>query len=929
VTDGPADDEKRERPEWARYKRPDPEAEPAVGEGDAPANEDAPASGGIPAAEDRPASDAPGPTDGLPPDGDTEPDAAVPAPATVISSAPPGPEAWDAGPPIPSELEARIRRDLGRGRWIVRLTWVAALASLVLGLVAVRQAALLVAIDPRLVTTEEVEAAGAWFDAVRTVLLLALILGVATAIRWLRGALPVFEDLRERGVIAGPPPSGTRLPGRLALLWRASGVPVDRAGWADLRVGDGRRMARLAGAVVILATIVGLVAAIWLGATRDADTSRLLRVVSGIDGALWLVASVLVGVALDGILWREAAAARALGVFIPLVDAPARAIVRLIPPVLIFSAGIFVASARPDPWFVPCPEATLACDGMLVPVDHDAGSHATIWIVYAIHRAAAAPVGTLAIAVGGPGGSGLDESLGILETLDPELVRRYDILFFDQRGVGASEGRDCPDAGYRYATTEPGPEAARTFAEACIRESGVDPSTVARYATKQAAEDLDSIRARIGVDRIALYGESYGTELAQAYAAAHPDRLSVLILDGAVDLTQSANAFWSDATTGFAQVLTDTFSACAADRDCRADVSDPAGSYDSLLRRYETPGSVSFADADGVVRAHPLDEAAFEAAVDVLLYEPVGRMLIERAVAASANGDPVPAARLVDALGSGQGAGASSFAYHAITCADYRVSPTADPHDLQAVEHAGDVAGVTHLRTDEVYASQYPCLFWPYQPPDGTRPAPITSTSFPVFVVGATADPITPVDQARAIAGRLSDGYLIVTAGGSHVSFGRHGDCVDRPILDFLLDGRRPATRSIECHGVVAEPYVPLTPVTLQGYTDALDAMRSTEAEIFADPDYRLWDGVAELKIGCRHGGFVAITPTTLADNLRFADCSFVDGLPLRGTGTYVYAGDTTSWSVTAPDAALDYDANDDSTHVSGTWEGKPVDITR
>ena len=161
------------------------------------------------------------------------------------------------------------------------------------------------------------------------------------------------------------------------------------------------------------------------------------------------------------------------------------------------------------------------------------------------------------------------------------------------------------------------------------------------------------------------------------------------------------------------------------------------------------------------------------------------------------------------------------------------------------------------------------------------------------------------------------------------MSFGRHDECVDGPVLDFLLDGRRPAGRSITCDGVVTERYVPLTASTASGYTDALDTMRSTEAELFADPDYLLRDGTADIRIGCRHGGFIAITPTTAQDNIRFADCSLVAGLPLRGTGTYVYADGMTTWSVTAPDGALDYVATDDRQHVSGTWKGTSVDITR
>jgi pimeloyl-ACP methyl ester carboxylesterase len=857
----------------------------------------------------------------------SSPEPAPPAaPAAPAATAVP---TWDPGPPIPSELEARIRRDLVRGRKIVRLTWVAALASLVLGLVAVRQATLLVAIDRDLVTTEEVEAAGASFDAARTVLIISVLVGVLLAIRWLRGALPVLEELRQRGVVGGPPPRSGRWLDRLDLLWRPSGVPAERAGWSDIRVSDGRRVARVAAGAVVLATIVGLVAAIWLGAARDADMSRLLRVVSGIDGALWLVASVLVGVAVDALLWREAAAARALGVFIPLVDAPSRAIVRILPPILLFGAGVLAASVRPEPWFVPCPQATLACDGMLVPVDHDGGgSRATIWIVYAVHPAQGTPVGTLAIAVGGPGGSGLASAVGIIETLDDELVRRYDILFFDQRGVGASEGRDCPSAGFEYSTTVPGADSARVFAEACVREAEVDPATLARYSTHQAAEDLDSIRDRLGIERLVLYGESYGTELAQIYAAAHPDRLTGLILDGAVDLTRPANEFWISATKGFAKALTDTLDACAADRDCHADVSQPAQAYDAFLRNFVGPIEVSFADPDGVVRDHMFDAATFESAVDALLYDPTGRMLIQRAVAAAFHGDSVPAARLVAALGSGEGVGVSSFAYHAITCADYRVSPTADPRDFDAVEQAGIDAGVNFTRTDEIYTSQFPCLFWPYQPADGTRPAPLTTTPYPVFVLGATDDPITPVEQARAIAGRLSDGYLIVTRGGPHVTFGRGVACVDDPVLDFLLEGRRPATRSIDCDGEIADPYVPLSPRSASAFDDALDPMVVAENELFADPDYLLWGGEGEVRIGCREGGFVSVTAATLQDAIRFVDCRFVPDFALVGSGTYVYDSNTVSWSVSVPDGQLDYRVDADGRRVTGTWKGQPVDLT-
>ena len=325
------------------------------------------------------------------------------------------------------------------------------------------------------------------------------------------------------------------------------------------------------------------------------------------------------------------------------------------------------------------------------------------------------------------------------------------------------------------------------------------------------------------------------------------------------------------------------------------------------MLRITAAGPVEYGDNDGVVREHVLSQAEIETAIDTLLYDPAGRMLVQRAVAASSHGDLIPLARLINALGTGEPGGFSSFAYHAILCADYRLSPTADPHDAAAVNAAAESLGVPELRTSEVFASPYPCLSWPYQPSDGTRPPPLTATPFPVFVLGATDDPITPIGPARAIAARLTDGYLIVTTGGPHVTFGRNDECVDGPLVAFLLDGRRPATRELTCAGAVAVPYVALTAQSASEYRDALDAMESAKSELLADPGYRLWDGSDELRVGCRAGGFIAITPGTVRDDLRFADCAFVDGLPLRGTGGYVFDGATVSWSVTVPDGQLEY----------------------
>ena len=69
------------------------------------------------------------------------------------------------------------------------------------------------------------------------------------------------------------------------------------------------------------------------------------------------------------------------------------------------------------------------------------------------------------------------------------------------------------------------------------------------------------------------------------------------------------------------------------------------------------------------------------------------------------------------------------------------------------------------------------------------------------------------------------------------------------------------------------------------------------------------------------------ITPATLQETIRFVDCKFVPDYALTGSGTYVFATNTVSWSVSTPDGQLDYQVDEDGRRVSGTWKGGSVDL--
>jgi pimeloyl-ACP methyl ester carboxylesterase len=775
---------------------------------------------------------------------------------------------------------------------------------------------MLVNLDPELTTSAEVESVGALLLPARIGLVAVVAVFLGTAIRWVR-------DARLAMRLVGParPPADGRL------LLGAVESSVDPLGWPIPAVARGRPLANATWLATALALGVGLAATAGLALAADVATARLWRWVAGADAAIWVVASILLGSLITRVAWRVTLAARAVGVFADSPEPPQRLAVRLVPALLLLGGLAPIAATPPPAETLDCPTTTITCAIVTVPVFHGRGpTQPTIRVEYAVHHAVGRPSGALFIAVGGPGASGLASAEAMLDGFGRELVDRYDIVFWDQCGIGRSDGHNCPIAGGIYSAVEPTAESAGSFVDACLREAGVRDLDLRRYATTEAAEDIEAIRAPLGVDRIVLYGESYGSELAQAYAAVHPDRLAGLILDGPVDLTLSSVDFWAAAAHSFDDTLAATFRECSSDPVCRSDLPDPAATYASVLGALSGgPITVSYADFSGTVGQHAFTRAQVEGAVASLMYEPSGRALALRAIAAAAESDFVPLAQLADLFGPGIDVAVSTFAYHAILCADYRVSPTADPHDADAVIAYGRETGALDTRMATVYFAQLPCLYWPVQPDSPARPTPITTLGVPIFVLGAELDPITPIQFGRQIAARAANGYLVESSGGPHVTFGRGNGCVDELIDAFLLHGILPTERTTRCTDVVTDAYIGLTDHDVRDFDDALDAAEAFESELFADPLYSFWSGPGQLPIACRFGGVAIVTATDDRDDFTFDGCEFADGMVVDGSGTYDYGADELSLDITFADGSLHYTSGAERV-VTGTFRGRTVD---
>ncbi len=603
----------------------------------------------------------------------------------------------------------------------------------------------------------------------------------------------------------------------------------------------------------------------------------------------------------------------------------------------------------------PCPDSIFTCVVLTVPRDHfSATDHGTFQVTFAIHRATHVPRrGVFVTVTGGPGTSGIASADSYTAAFDPRIVEDYDIVFFDQRGIGSSQPLQCPDAALAFYSFPGDPAqsasqgvkyaaAAKRFASACVAETRVAASQLPFFSTRQAVEDLEAFRSWLGAPKLDLYGESYGTQYAQTYAAAHPDRIHALYIDGPVDLTLSGIQYYTEDAHAFDTVLSMSLDTCSADPVCRLDVlgHDALAQYDvlaSALRR--APRTYSFVTERGTAVTRTFTIGDLETAAAGYVYSTYDRMLLQRALAEASRGSLLPLARLAylavgqdpETLAAIDDPTYSDAMYYAVECMDYDYRVGSPAASATAYLAAGSRAAMRSVRLGSVFYGDLPCAYWPVHPATAARPAPLVNTRYPVFVLASSTDPATPYAGALRIFGRLNDAYLIVQPGGPHVIFGRGNACPDDIVTAFLAEGQLPAQRRTFCDWAGVDPYVPIPAAAVTRSSDPLDAMAAVDDEINNNGDYWNWDGTGSLRYGCLDGGWIAYVARDAVTDLKLHGCAFSTGLPLSGSGVLDATNGTFSLTVTGPGGtSLAYSRDADGTRsVTGIWFGTTVSASR
>ncbi|MCW3002084.1 MAG: alpha/beta hydrolase, partial [Conexibacter sp.] len=235
---------------------------------------------------------------------------------------------------------------------------------------------------------------------------------------------------------------------------------------------------------------------------------------------------------------------------------PARCIVLPVTLIALASAALTGEASADIPW-AACPTAGFQCSHVDVPLDRANPAAGTVSLAVSRVPAAANPnrVAVVPLA-GGPGQSALSLSDSFLQVLQPAIADR-DLLVYDQRGTGLSGALSCKSLSTQQSIAR--------VSEGCANELGAARGF---YRTADTVQDIEALRVAGGYDKLVLFGVSYGTKVAEDYAAAYPDHVESLVLDSVV-LPEGPDPFQRSSLSSAPRVLTDLCAknACAGATD--------------------------------------------------------------------------------------------------------------------------------------------------------------------------------------------------------------------------------------------------------------------------------------------------------------------------------------------------------------------------
>ncbi|QFZ21867.1 alpha/beta hydrolase [Saccharothrix syringae] len=473
---------------------------------------------------------------------------------------------------------------------------------------------------------------------------------------------------------------------------------------------------------------------------------------------------------------------------------------------------------------IPAAERTkVSCANHPVPLDHRKPNGAKITIAVMKRPAddQANKIGSLFINPGGPGGAGLIYSAYGSSFFQPEVMKRFDLIGFDPRGVARSSPLRC------FQTLEEADEifgrmsaipltrteirdtmvATEDYTDACARNAG---PLLQHMSTEAVVRDLDLLRQGVGDRQLNFVGFSYGTLIGATYANIFPSRSRALVIDGNVDpalRTSNGAEYDRQRAQGFELALDAFLKRCDAEGDkCAYSEGDPRAKFDevrdSLRAEPVTLPSGQVVTYDGYVGRVASDLYAptrFKALATWLqsIYAVLHPSAASFSVQEQAVEPPLANKGGLADVRAGVVSADTPYefddSYYGVNCTDkpFLHVPALYPVLAAAWERESPTFGRYQATSDLLT-----CASWPVSRPDRYAGPWGKRTPNPVVVVGNYYDPATQYKFAQRMARQLGNARLVSVDAFGHCILGDSAG-VDTLVTDYLVNLKAPANGQV------------------------------------------------------------------------------------------------------------------------------------
>jgi pimeloyl-ACP methyl ester carboxylesterase len=377
---------------------------------------------------------------------------------------------------------------------------------------------------------------------------------------------------------------------------------------------------------------------------------------------------------------------------------------------------------------------------------------------------------------GGPGGDGQ----GILDyiayhgrTFLDGLLVDGDFLVIGQRGTGKS----------------------LPFLECTQASCDLGDADLTAYNTAYNADDVDELRATIGLDALNVYGISYGSRLGLEVLRRHGDKVRAAVIEGLVP----AQTIWP------AAIPASAYGAITALNASCADAGACGTTFGNLVTKFTAgvaalndsplpiPTSNGTVDLDGYTYAH---------IVFRMLYSRSSYPWLPLMISDFAAGRADRVGTFVGQwLDVDRDSRISRGLYYSVVCGELYNPPNASAFDAA---NAGVPAEFIDLFGASYYSLEDVCSSWPKHALGSALAQPVTS-SVRTLVSSGRLDPITPPSFGALAASSLDNSVVVLHENSGHGAT-LQSDCGKQNLLAFLAAPNDPLDTS--CAATITNSYM-------------------------------------------------------------------------------------------------------------------------